>query len=109
MTERKPFDAAVRRFLDEQAIATGALPPATSNEERVRVAVKVDEAHLILNESFADAMATLRSGGLEMRSGSAAAAVTRIASVTALPAPTGISARVWRTSPSATSTRIASA
>jgi hypothetical protein len=34
--------------------------------ERVRVAVKVDEAHLILNESFADAMATLRSGGLEM-------------------------------------------
>ncbi len=35
-------------------------------EERVRVAVKVDEAHLILNESFADAMATLRSGGLEM-------------------------------------------
>ena len=38
MTERKPFDAAVRRFLDEQAIATGALPPATSNEERVRMA-----------------------------------------------------------------------
>ena len=35
-------------------------------EQRVRVAVKVDEAHLILNESFADAMATLRSGGLEM-------------------------------------------
>lgn len=35
-------------------------------EDRVRVAVKVDEAHLILNESFADAMATLRSGGLEM-------------------------------------------
>ena len=32
-------------------------------EERVRVALKVDEAHLILNESFADAMATLRSGG----------------------------------------------
>ena len=28
--------------------------------------MKVDEAHLILNESFADAMATLRSGGLEM-------------------------------------------
>src|SRR6202044_3799731 len=27
-----------RRFLDEQAIATGALPPATSNEERVRMA-----------------------------------------------------------------------
>ena len=38
MTERKPFDAAVRRFLDEQAVAAGALPPATSNEERVRVA-----------------------------------------------------------------------
>jgi hypothetical protein len=35
-------------------------------DERVRVAVKVDEAHLILNESFADAMATLRSGGLEV-------------------------------------------
>jgi hypothetical protein len=34
--------------------------------ERVRVALKVDEAHLILNESFADAMATLRSGGLEV-------------------------------------------
>jgi hypothetical protein len=33
MTERKPFDAAVRRFLDEQAVAAGALPPATSNEE----------------------------------------------------------------------------
>jgi hypothetical protein len=35
-------------------------------DQRVRVAVKVDEAHLILNESFADAMATLRSGGLEV-------------------------------------------
>jgi hypothetical protein len=35
-------------------------------EERVRVALKVDEAHLILNESFADALATLRSGGLEV-------------------------------------------
>jgi hypothetical protein len=34
--------------------------------ERVRVAVKVDEAHLILNESFADALATLRSAGLEV-------------------------------------------
>jgi hypothetical protein len=34
--------------------------------ERVRVAVKVDEAHMIFNESFADAMATLRSGGLEV-------------------------------------------
>ena len=35
-------------------------------EERVRVALKVDEAHLILNESFADALATLRSAGLEV-------------------------------------------
>jgi Replication-relaxation len=35
-------------------------------ERRVRVAVKVDEAHLIFNESFADALATLRSGGLEV-------------------------------------------
>jgi hypothetical protein len=35
-------------------------------DQRARVAVKVDEAHLILNESFADAMATLRSGGLEV-------------------------------------------
>jgi hypothetical protein len=34
--------------------------------QRVRVALKVDEAHLILNDSFADAMATLRSGGLEV-------------------------------------------
>ncbi len=34
--------------------------------ERVRVAVKVDEAHLILNDSFADALATLRSAGLEV-------------------------------------------
>lgn len=34
--------------------------------ERVRVALKVDEAHLILNESFADALATLRSAGLEV-------------------------------------------
>ncbi|MGF6242377.1 acetyl esterase [Paraburkholderia sp. GAS38] len=38
MTERKPFDAAVRRLLDEQAVATGALPPAMTNEERVRMA-----------------------------------------------------------------------
>lgn len=35
-------------------------------EERVRVALKVDEAHLVLNESFADALATLRSAGLEV-------------------------------------------
>jgi hypothetical protein len=34
--------------------------------ERVRVALKVDEAHLIINESFADALATLRSAGLEV-------------------------------------------
>lgn len=34
--------------------------------ERVRVALKVDEAHLVLNESFADALATLRSAGLEV-------------------------------------------
>lgn len=34
--------------------------------ERVRVAVKVDEAHLIINNSFADALATLRSAGLEV-------------------------------------------
>ncbi len=34
--------------------------------ERVRVAVKVDEAHLIVNPSFADALATLRSAGLEV-------------------------------------------
>jgi hypothetical protein len=30
------------------------------------VALKVDEAHLILNESFANAVATLRSAGLEV-------------------------------------------
>jgi hypothetical protein len=34
--------------------------------QRARVALKVDEAHLILNESFADALATLRSAGLEV-------------------------------------------
>jgi hypothetical protein len=34
--------------------------------ERVRVALKVDEAHLVLNQSFADALATLRSAGLEV-------------------------------------------
>jgi hypothetical protein len=34
--------------------------------ERVRVALKVDEAHLVINESFADALATLRSAGLEV-------------------------------------------
>lgn len=37
-----------------------------AEEERVRVAVKVDEAHLIINDSFADALATLRSAGLEV-------------------------------------------
>jgi len=35
-------------------------------EQRVRVALKVDEAHLIINPSFADALATLRSAGLEV-------------------------------------------
>jgi len=35
-------------------------------EQRARVALKVDEAHLIINESFADALATLRSAGLEV-------------------------------------------
>jgi hypothetical protein len=35
-------------------------------EQRVRVALKVDEAHLVLNDSFADALATLRSAGLEV-------------------------------------------
>ena len=34
--------------------------------ERARVALKVDEAHLVINESFADALATLRSAGLEV-------------------------------------------
>ena len=36
------------------------------DHERVRVALKVDEAHLVINESFADALATLRSAGLEV-------------------------------------------
>ena len=34
--------------------------------ERARVALRVDEAHLVLNESFANALATLRSAGLEV-------------------------------------------
>jgi hypothetical protein len=34
--------------------------------ERVRVALKIDEAHLVVNDSFADALATLRSAGLEV-------------------------------------------
>lgn len=34
--------------------------------ERSRVALRVDEAHLVLNESFANALATLRSAGLEV-------------------------------------------
>ena len=38
MTERKSFDADVRRFLDEQAVAAGALPTATTDDERVRTA-----------------------------------------------------------------------
>jgi acetyl esterase len=38
MTERKPFDAAVRRLLDEQAAIVSTLPPATTNDERVRMA-----------------------------------------------------------------------
>ena len=38
MTERKAFDVAVRRFLDEQAVAAGALPQGTTTEERVRMA-----------------------------------------------------------------------
>ena len=40
MNERKPFDAAVRRLLDEQAAAAAAVaPPAgATNEERVRMA-----------------------------------------------------------------------
>jgi len=35
-------------------------------EQRTRVALKIDEAHLVVNESFADALATLRSAGLEV-------------------------------------------
>lgn len=38
MTNRKPFDAAVRRLLDEQAAASGGPPAPMSNEERVRIA-----------------------------------------------------------------------
>ncbi len=39
MTNRKPFDAAVRRLLDEQAAASGGSPlAAKTNEERVRMA-----------------------------------------------------------------------
>jgi hypothetical protein len=34
--------------------------------DRVRLALKVDEAHLVINTSFADALATLRSAGLEV-------------------------------------------
>ncbi|HXE43790.1 MAG TPA: hypothetical protein VN635_01195 [Conexibacter sp.] len=34
--------------------------------DRVRLALKVDEAHLMINASFADALATLRSAGLEV-------------------------------------------
>jgi acetyl esterase len=38
MNERKPFDAAVRRVLDEQAAAAVAPPVGATNEERVRMA-----------------------------------------------------------------------
>ena len=38
MNERKPFDAAVRRLLDEQAAAAVAPPAGATNEERVRLA-----------------------------------------------------------------------
>lgn len=38
MRERKPFDAAVRRLLDEQAAASGGPSPAMANEDRVRMA-----------------------------------------------------------------------
>lgn len=38
MIERKPFDPAVRRLLDEQAAASSELPPAMTNEDRVRMA-----------------------------------------------------------------------
>lgn len=38
MSERKPFDPAVRRLLDEQAAAAGTPPPPASNEERVGLA-----------------------------------------------------------------------
>jgi len=38
MKERKPFDAAVRRLLDEQAAAAGAPPVVANNDERVRMA-----------------------------------------------------------------------
>ena len=38
MNERKPFDAAVRRLLDEQAAAAVAPPAGATNEERVRMA-----------------------------------------------------------------------
>ncbi|ADB49877.1 P-loop NTPase family protein [Conexibacter woesei] len=46
----------------------GALQRAQQlpEEQRPRVALKVDEAHLIINDSFADALATLRSAGLEV-------------------------------------------
>jgi acetyl esterase len=38
MKEHKPFDAAVRRLLDEQAAAAGTPPVAANNDERVRMA-----------------------------------------------------------------------
>jgi acetyl esterase len=38
MNERKPFDAAVRRVLDELAAAAVAPPVGATNEERVRMA-----------------------------------------------------------------------
>ena len=38
MNERKPFDAAVRRLLDEQAATAVAPPAGATNEERVRMA-----------------------------------------------------------------------
>jgi acetyl esterase len=38
MQERKPFDPAVRRLLDEQAAAAAGPPPAMTNAARVRMA-----------------------------------------------------------------------
>ena len=38
MKERKPFDAAVCRLLDEQAATAGAPPAVANNEERVHMA-----------------------------------------------------------------------
>ena len=85
MQERKPFDGAVRRLMDEQAAAAGVPPSAATNEERVSTARAFMMRALENRASIAGLPNRVQSRDVEIASGLGARLYVPLAGAAPLP------------------------